>query len=91
MQVSVTADYYDVRLKRARLSRLVQHEQSTFSQLDILYRASMRGLFGSFHFDAIALPRSARTCGMQAAPNQRYRSEVSQNSRRTSASTARPR
>jgi UDP-glucuronate 4-epimerase len=46
-------DYYDVRLKQARLQRLAEHPKFTFSQIDIADRAAVPRLFQSQTFDAV--------------------------------------
>lgn len=46
-------DYYDVGLKRARLSLLDAHPAFTFQPLDVGDRAAMPGLFASQRFDAV--------------------------------------
>ncbi len=46
-------DYYDVRLKQARLARLTGHAGFTFSLLDIVERAAMADLFAGTRFDAV--------------------------------------
>ncbi len=46
-------NYYDVRLKQARLARLTKHSGFRFSELDIIDRAAMSGLFASGHFDVV--------------------------------------
>ncbi|BAC89009.1 NAD-dependent epimerase [Gloeobacter violaceus] len=45
--------YYDVRLKEARLARLVPHPQFTFRHLDIARRPAMFELFESESFDCV--------------------------------------
>jgi len=46
-------DYYDVRLKEARLAGLRRHHQFTFEKLDIADRAGMARLFAEGRFDAV--------------------------------------
>jgi UDP-glucuronate 4-epimerase len=46
-------DYYDVRLKVARLDRLRERPKFTFRTLDIAERGPMRELFSSVKFDAV--------------------------------------
>jgi UDP-glucuronate 4-epimerase len=46
-------DYYDVRLKQARLARLTALPGFTFIEADIADRAAMTELFASHHFDAV--------------------------------------
>jgi len=46
-------DYYDVRLKHARLERLSVREDFSFQKLDIAERKPMRALFSSGKFDAV--------------------------------------
>ena len=46
-------DYYDVRLKEARLARLTGHARFGFSLLDIIDRAAMAELFAGTRFDAV--------------------------------------
>jgi UDP-glucuronate 4-epimerase len=46
-------DYYDVRLKRARLERLERLDGFTFSKLDIADTAAMGDLFGRAEFDGV--------------------------------------
>lgn len=47
-------DYYDVRLKHARLARLIRHEGFRFQKLDIADRQAMARLFSSDQFGAVA-------------------------------------
>ena len=46
-------DYYDVRLKQARLDQLLGHSQFRFQKLDIADRAAMARLFAEESFDAV--------------------------------------
>ena len=46
-------DYYDVRLKQARLDRLRPRKGFAFQKLDIVERKSMDGLFAAAKFDAV--------------------------------------
>ena len=46
-------DYYDVRLKQARLDRLRSREGFVFHKLDIVERKGMGDLFSSMRFDAV--------------------------------------
>lgn len=46
-------DYYDVRLKRARLEQLTSHSHFTFQQLDVADRKAMPQLFASQSFDRV--------------------------------------
>jgi UDP-glucuronate 4-epimerase len=46
-------DYYDVRLKQARLDRLRTRDGFAFEKLDIVERKGMAGLFASEKFDAV--------------------------------------
>jgi UDP-glucuronate 4-epimerase len=46
-------DYYDVRLKEARLQRLTGHPHFQFQKMDIVDRASMAELFRTQKFDAV--------------------------------------
>jgi UDP-glucuronate 4-epimerase len=46
-------DYYDVRLKEARLARLQAHAGFRFVKLDIVDRKAMGGLFAAEGFDAV--------------------------------------
>ena len=46
-------DYYDVRLKQARLDRLLAREGFVFHKLDIVERNGMGQLFSSARFDAV--------------------------------------
>jgi UDP-glucuronate 4-epimerase len=46
-------DYYDVRLKQARLAPLTKYAGFRFSKLDIVDRAAMAGLFAGERFDAV--------------------------------------
>ena len=46
-------DYYDVRLKQARLDRLKARAGFTFEKLDIVERKGMAGLFSAEKFDAV--------------------------------------
>ena len=46
-------DYYDVRLKEARLKRTNGHPQFHFQKLDIVDRKAMAGLFHSQKFDSV--------------------------------------
>ena len=46
-------DYYDVRLKQARLDRLLPQARFRFEKLDIVDREPMRKLFASGKFDAV--------------------------------------
>ena len=47
-------DYYDTGLKRARLALLAAHPNFTFIEGDLADRETMRRLFASTHFDAVA-------------------------------------
>jgi UDP-glucuronate 4-epimerase len=47
------SDYYDVRLKQARLDRLTTHDQFRFERLDIASRDRMGALFSLNKFDAV--------------------------------------
>jgi UDP-glucuronate 4-epimerase len=46
-------DYYDVRLKNARIARLKEYQQFEFVKLDIASRRSSAQLFGDHKFDAV--------------------------------------
>lgn len=46
-------DYYDVALKRARLTQLLDHPRFHFQELDIVDRAGMADLFQREPFDAV--------------------------------------
>jgi len=46
-------DYYDVRLKEARLQRLTGHPHFQFQKMDIVDRGSMAELFRTQKFDAV--------------------------------------
>ncbi len=46
-------DYYDVRLKQARLDRLERHRGFSFTRLDLTDREGMGSLFESGGFDAV--------------------------------------
>jgi UDP-glucuronate 4-epimerase len=46
-------DYYDVRLKQARLDRLRARAGFVFQKLDIVERKAMSGLFAAGKFDAV--------------------------------------
>ena len=46
-------DYYDVRLKQARLARISSHKNFTFQKIDIADRAGMAKLFREHRFDAV--------------------------------------
>ena len=46
-------DYYDVRLKEARLARLTPHKQFSFERIDVADRAAMKQLFAARPFDAV--------------------------------------
>jgi len=46
-------DYYDVRLKQARLDRLRARAGFEFQKLDIIERKTMSGLFAASKFDAV--------------------------------------
>ena len=46
-------DYYDVRLKQARLVRLLSRADFRFEKLDIIERKTMSGLFAASKFDAV--------------------------------------
>ena len=46
-------DYYDVRLKEARLKRTTSHPKFHFQKLDIVDRKTMAGLFGNQKFDVV--------------------------------------
>ncbi len=46
-------DYYDVGLKRARLSRLTSSPKFTFLPLDVASRKEMGGVFNSTRFDVV--------------------------------------
>jgi len=46
-------DYYDVRLKEARLARLCVHSGFTFEKADIVDRTAMARLFEAHRFDAV--------------------------------------
>ena len=47
------SDYYDVRLKQARLARLERRAGFRFTRLDITDRAAMRALFEAQAFDVV--------------------------------------
>jgi UDP-glucuronate 4-epimerase len=46
-------DYYDVRLKQARLARLTRHPRFSFARMDIVERKDMAELFAGQRFDAV--------------------------------------
>ncbi|MBF0273171.1 MAG: NAD-dependent epimerase [Magnetococcales bacterium] len=46
-------DYYDVNLKRARLSRLTDREEFSFVRMDLADRAGMEELFQQERFDGV--------------------------------------
>lgn len=46
-------DYYDVRLKHARLERLRQNDAFTFEHLDLADRPAMAALFERYAFDVV--------------------------------------
>lgn len=46
-------NYYDARLKHARLARLERYGAFRFARLDIADREAMAGLFGAHRFDAV--------------------------------------
>lgn len=46
-------DYYEVELKRARLSNIRPHKRFSFHQMDVSDRDAMRLLFGSEQFDGV--------------------------------------
>lgn len=46
-------DYYDVRLKQARLNRLLRHERFTFESTDISHRNAIETLFALCNFDRV--------------------------------------
>jgi UDP-glucuronate 4-epimerase len=46
-------EYYDVRLKKHRLSQLIVREGFNFEQIDIEDREALQKLFAAHHFDAI--------------------------------------
>jgi UDP-glucuronate 4-epimerase len=46
-------DYYDVRLKQARLDRLLPRSGFAFQKLDIVEPKAMAGLFSASRFDAV--------------------------------------
>jgi UDP-glucuronate 4-epimerase len=46
-------DYYDVNLKKARLSQLEQCKNFTFRKIDMADREAMTGLFGKGNFDVV--------------------------------------
>jgi UDP-glucuronate 4-epimerase len=46
-------DYYDVRLKHERLSRLQSHNRFTFEHLDLFDRTGMLTLFRHHHFEYV--------------------------------------
>jgi UDP-glucuronate 4-epimerase len=46
-------DYYDIRLKRHRLERLVSRNGFTFSEVDIEDRPALEKLFAGHRFDAV--------------------------------------
>jgi len=46
-------DYYDVRLKEARLARCKEHKSFSFEKLDIVDRDGMAALFKRERFDAV--------------------------------------
>ena len=47
------SSYYEVSLKRARLERLLAHDNFSFEQLDIAERDAIEALFGAHKFDAV--------------------------------------
>ena len=51
--VDILNDYYDVRLKHARLARLDGHRGFRFFKMDIADRGSMMELFDRGHFSAV--------------------------------------
>ena len=46
-------DYYDVKLKQARLQRLNRHHNFTYYQLDIHNRQGLNALFESYHISRV--------------------------------------
>jgi UDP-glucuronate 4-epimerase len=46
-------DYYDVRLKEARLARLTEHESFSFHKVDLANRGDLEGLFHGEQYDAV--------------------------------------
>src|SRR5690606_22287999 len=46
-------DYYDVRLKEARLARLTPNARFRFAKLDVADRAGMEALFAKERFDRV--------------------------------------
>ena len=46
-------DYYDVKLKEARVAGIGQSPNFTFQKLDIVDRKEMSQLFGSYRFDSV--------------------------------------
>jgi UDP-glucuronate 4-epimerase len=47
-------DYYDVRLKEARLARLHRYPKFQFHRIDVADRGALAALFAHGHFDAVA-------------------------------------
>ena len=46
-------DYYDVRLKKARLEQIAGHEAFTFERIDLADRPALEALFQRHDFDAV--------------------------------------
>ncbi|MFH7245456.1 MAG: NAD-dependent epimerase [Spirulina sp.] len=46
-------EYYDIRLKQARLKRLIQHERCTFSKIDVFDRDEIFRVFQYNQFDYV--------------------------------------
>jgi len=63
--LDVVSDYYDVRLKEARLARLASQPGFAFRRVDIADRAAMADL-------GVAHPEITRIVGLAAQPGVRY-------------------
>ena len=46
-------DYYDVRLKEARLEQIAGHDSFTFARIDLADRPALEALFQRHDFDAV--------------------------------------
>ena len=67
-------DYYDVRLKQARLARLTAREGFRHLLLDIVERARMGEIFAAEKFD-VAMHLAAQASSM-AIPQQLYGGDI---------------
>ena len=72
--------YYDVQLKRDRLSQLADNTDFTFSATDLADRQSMESVFSSIPFDAVIhlafKPHTPRGADFAQPPIDRFENEL---------------